>query len=176
MRLALVPLLAAGALALAACNGSDTTAGAPAADTPAPGAPASDAAPAATPAAANDGPSGPSADADGFTRACMIAGEFELMGRTIRSRDCVQADTGLDAATHRQLCEGLAQTSAQLGQGKAGTVEYMARCPTPAQGSCQGLFGQSAVTAFYYERDDDDLAALPDSCRLGGGTWTASPG
>jgi hypothetical protein len=104
------------------------------------------------------------------TKACMIAGEFELMGRRIRSRDCLQAGAEVADASHRDMCEGLAQTSAQMG-GKAGEVTYMETCPTPAQGSCKGLFGQGSMHAFHYERDADDLATLPQSCEASGGTW-----
>lgn len=104
------------------------------------------------------------------TRACMIAGEFELMGQRIRSRDCLQAAADVSDASHREACEGLAQTSAQMG-GTAGEVTYMETCPTPAQGSCKGLFGQQSMHAFYYEREADDLATLPQSCAASGGTW-----
>lgn len=104
-------------------------------------------------------------------RACMIAGEFEILGRKIRSRDCLQAGADIPEATHRELCEGLAQTSAQIGGGKAGSLEYMDACPSPNQGSCRGIFGQASMHAFYYERTADDLATLPSSCAMGGGTW-----
>lgn len=104
-------------------------------------------------------------------RACMIAGEFEILGRKIRSRDCLQAGADIPEAAHRELCEGLAQTSAQIGGGKAGSLEYMDACPSPHQGSCRGIFGQASMHAFYYERTADDLATLPSSCAMGGGTW-----
>jgi len=106
----------------------------------------------------------------GKTRACMIAGEFEILGQRLRSRDCFQAGPDIPEATHRELCESLAQTSAQLG-GKAGEITWMDACPSPNQGSCRGIFGQKTMHAFYYERRPDDLATLPDSCRMGGGTW-----
>lgn len=105
------------------------------------------------------------------TRACMIAGEFEILGRKLRSRDCLQAGSDIPEDTHRELCEGLAKTSAQIGGGKAGTLEYMDACPSPNQGSCRGIFGQPTMHAFYYERTADDLATLPNSCAMGGGTW-----
>lgn len=105
------------------------------------------------------------------TRACMIAGEFEILGRKLRSRDCLQAGNDIPEATHTELCQTLAQTSAQLGGGKAGEITYMDECPSPNQGSCRGIFGQKTMHAFYYERPEDDLATLPDSCRMGGGTW-----
>lgn len=133
---------------------------------PAPAAGAQDAAPAAPAAAGGAGV----AEVAGTTRACMIAGEFELMGQRIRSRDCLQASADVPEPTHRQMCESLAQTSAQMG-GKAGELTYMDACPRPSQGSCKGLFGQASLHAFYYERSGGDLASLPDSCRAAGGTW-----
>ncbi|WP_411850079.1 hypothetical protein ACLB90_14270 [Stenotrophomonas sp. LGBM10] len=104
-------------------------------------------------------------------RACMIAGEFTLFGKTIRSRDCVQSSGASSEAELKKICEGLASTSAQMG-GKAGQVSYMDACPSPSQGSCTGLFGL-AFDGYYYERAADDLAGLPDSCTQGGGRWTA---
>jgi len=110
------------------------------------------------------------ARAEDGTRACMIAGEFVLMGKRIRSRDCLQAGAGVAEANHRQICQSLAQTSAQMG-GKAGEITWLDACPSPSQGSCKGLFGQKSMQAFYYERQADDLATLPESCRMLGGTW-----
>ena len=99
----------------------------------------------------------------------MIAGEFNLMGRTIRSRDCVQTAADTPRGEFEGICNGLAQTSAQMG-GKAGQVTYMDACPSPSQGHCKGMFGQR-FDGFYYERSAEDLAGLPASCALGGGTW-----
>jgi hypothetical protein len=149
--------IALGVWLVAACAPAD----APQAETGAPSAQAVTDAAHAAPA--------PDTAAPG-TKACMIAGEFELMGRRIRSRDCLQAGADIADASHREACEGLAQTSAQMG-GTAGEVTYMETCPTPAQGSCKGLFGQPSMHAFYYEREADDLATLPQSCAAIGGTW-----
>ncbi len=148
-------------LGLVACTGP---APAPA---PAPEAQAAPSSAASTPAvdsAVVDAPGG-------ATQACMIAGEFQLMGQTLRSRDCVQAGADTPRAELENLCNGLAQTSAQLG-GKAGEVTYLDACPSPAQGRCSGLFGRT-YDGFYYERSAQDLAGLPDSCAQGGGTWSA---
>ena len=101
----------------------------------------------------------------------MIAGEFNLLGKTIRSRDCVQPAGASTEAELKKLCEGLASTSAQMG-GKAGQVTYMQACPAPSQGRCEGLFGL-AFDGYYYERSAEDLAGLPGSCAQGGGRWTA---
>jgi len=113
----------------------------------------------------------PVAATGGKTRACMIAGEFEIMGQRIRSRDCLQADESVSEESHRKMCESLAEGSAQIGTGKAGGITWMDACPSPNQGSCKGLFGQSGLTAFYYERSGDGLTSLPASCQMGGGTW-----
>lgn len=133
----------------------------------APSSPAGAASPALRDAGGTATVQAPSAAAG--SHACMIAGSFEIMGKSIRSRDCLQADASVPRAQHTTFCEQLAQTSKQLG-GKAGELTYMATCPTPAQGSCKGIFG-GAMHAYYYERDADDLATLPDSCRMGGGHW-----
>lgn len=105
-------------------------------------------------------------------RACMIAGEFNLMGRVIRSRDCMQITGSSTEADLQRACEGLAQTSAQMG-GKAAELTYMDGCPSPSQGSCKNLFGKT-FDGFYYERSAEDVAGLPASCALGGGTWVAN--
>ncbi len=103
------------------------------------------------------------------THACMIAGEFHLLGQVIRSRDCVQTAGASTEAELKRLCEGLAHTSAQMG-GKAGDITYMDACPSPSQGSCRRLAGQD-FDGYYYERSAEDLAGLPASCAQGGGTW-----
>lgn len=105
------------------------------------------------------------------SQACMIAGEFNVLGKTIRSRDCVQLAGASSEAELKQVCEGLANTSAQMG-GKAGQITYMAACPSPSQGSCKRLFGL-AFDGYYYQRSAEDLAELPNSCAQGGGSWTA---
>jgi len=105
------------------------------------------------------------------TKACMIAGEFQLMGQRIRSRDCVQT-TAAGEPDLQRICGSLAQTSAQMG-GKAGDLTYLDACPSPSQGSCKGLFGGS-FDGYYYERAADDLANLPASCAQGGGSWVAN--
>lgn len=105
------------------------------------------------------------------SQACMIAGEFNLLGKTIRSRDCVQSTGASGEAELKPLCEGLANTSAQMG-GKAGQITYMEACPSPSQGRCKQLFGR-AFDGYYYERSAEDLAGLPDSCTQGGGSWSA---
>ncbi|WP_449467966.1 hypothetical protein [Stenotrophomonas humi] len=151
---------------LVACGG---TASAPEASAPpevAPQAPTTPA-PAANEGSVVHAPVAPAA----VTHACMIAGEFTIMGKTIRSRDCVQTTAGSSEAELQRLCSGLAQTSAQMG-GKAGEVTYMEACPSPSQGSCRKLFS-GKFDGYYYERSPQDLGDLPASCAQGGGTWVA---
>ncbi|MGH8055089.1 MAG: hypothetical protein ACREP4_14345 [Stenotrophomonas sp.] len=154
-------------LGLAACGGSAPAPAASTAPEAAPEAPASPA-PVASEGSVIHKPVAPAA-AD--THACMIAGEFTLMGKTIRSRDCVQTTAASSEADLKRVCEGLAQTSAQMG-GKAGEVTYMDACPSPSQGSCAQLFG-GKFDGYYYERTGQDLADLPASCAHGGGHWNA---
>ena len=104
--------------------------------------------------------------------ACMIAGEFNIMGRVIRSRDCMQAPASVSETEFAINCTKLAGTSEAMG-GKAGTITYMDECPMPAQGICRNFLG-SERNAYYYERAPDDLATLPQSCVEGGGTWSGT--
>lgn len=103
--------------------------------------------------------------------ACMIEGSFNLMGQTIKSRDCMQADPAENEASFKSSCEQLASTSAAMG-GSAGKVSYMEQCISPAQGICHGLAG-SKRDAYYYERSAEDLAGLPASCAQLGGRWSS---
>ena len=103
------------------------------------------------------------------TQACMIAGQFNLAGKGIRSRDCTQTSRDMPRTDFEEYCNMLAQTSAQLG-GEAGRITYLDQCPSPNQGSCKN-FASSGMDGFYYERTPDDLADLPESCVHGGGTW-----
>ncbi len=127
--------------------------------------------PTGAPAAPDASVNHPAAATGGTSHACMIAGEFKLLGRTLRSRDCMQTIGATTEAELKRACEGLAQTSAQMG-GKAGEITYMSACPSPSQGRCKQLFGQ-AFDGYYYERTPEDLAELPASCEQGGGRWVA---
>ncbi|WP_057634705.1 hypothetical protein [Stenotrophomonas humi] len=153
-------------LSLAACGGAAPAPAASTAPQAAPETPAASA-PVTSPGSVVHTSVAPAA----ATHACMIAGEFTLMGKTIRSRDCVQTTAASSEADLQRICGGLAQTSAQMG-GKAGEVTYMAACPAPSQGSCKKLFG-GKFDGYYYERTPQDLADLPASCTQGGGIWVA---
>ena len=159
----LVAAMAACAL-LAGCNGAaDSDAAQPSAVASAPADPAK-------PVEAAEAIPQPAPEQEAH-QACMIAGEFAIAGQTIRSRDCMQAPASADSAKFRQQCEGLAQTSAQMG-GKAGQVAYMDACPSPNQGRCEN-FMRSGYDAFYYERATEDLPSVAKSCEAVGGAWTA---
>ena len=121
------------------------------------------------PAPASPSTATKSSPASEKTQACMIAGEFNIAGQVIRSRDCTEAKASVPRDTFVAYCEGLANTSKMFG-GKAGTITYSETCPTPSQGSCKN-FARSGYDAYYYERTADDLADLPESCTLAGGRW-----
>ena len=104
------------------------------------------------------------------TQACLIDGEFTIMGQTIRSKDCIQAPASDPVAEFRRVCQELANTSAMLG-GKAANVSYMATCPGQPQGICKG-FLRSKRDAYYYERTPDNLTKVPASCERTGGRWS----
>jgi hypothetical protein len=102
-------------------------------------------------------------------RACLIEGNLEFMGQTIYSKDCMQSAPNEDEAAFKASCEALAKMSALLG-GAPGKIEYMAKCPRPAQGICQGIM-KSKRDAYYYARSASDLNELPSSCEKSGGVW-----
>ncbi|RMX04880.1 hypothetical protein D8I35_13545 [Corticibacter populi] len=101
--------------------------------------------------------------------ACMIEGTFSILGQTIKSRDCMQADPNENEAAFKASCDQLANTSAGMGGGR-GTITYMKQCQKPAQGICKNVLG-SQRDAYYYERSAEDLRILPDGCQRGGGQW-----
>lgn len=102
-------------------------------------------------------------------RACTIDGKFELFGQTIESKDCLEMNDPKAIDKLKSYCGELASASEKMG-GTAGTVTYSATCPKPAQGACLNVGGK-AINTFYYKRSADDLAALPQSCAMIGGTW-----
>lgn len=101
--------------------------------------------------------------------ACMITGTFNIMGREIPARDCVQITDSRTVAELQRHCGELAQAPAHAG-GQPGTIEYLDSCPTPAQGSCLNYMG-SGFDAYYYERDPADIPMVSQSCGATGGRW-----
>ncbi|WP_144900396.1 hypothetical protein [Luteimonas cucumeris] len=108
---------------------------------------------------------------DNEDRACLIDGSFTVLGRTVKSKDCMQSDPEEPEESFKQSCEKLANTSAILG-GAAGKITYMKQCKRPAQGICRG-FLKTKRDAYYYGRLGSDLADLPSSCTRGGGRWSS---
>lgn len=104
--------------------------------------------------------------------ACMIEGEFEILGQKIYSKDCIEFSEANKTEQLKTMCEALANTSAQLG-GQAGKVTYSASCPRPAQGACKNM-GGSTATAYYYARTAEDLKTLPQGCNMMGGQWQST--
>lgn len=109
----------------------------------------------------------PPAGSGGPAQACMLSGRIELPGVSEDVRDCMQSNGRFSQAEFRRACEGLA--NALTGSGNApAKIEYLDKCPTPAQGSCRN-FMNTGMDAYYYQRTE--LASLPGSCSSVGGTW-----
>jgi hypothetical protein len=104
----------------------------------------------------------------GEENACMLEGEMTMMGTSIVIKDCME-NGGLEAAQFKEACNGLSQMGAAMG-GTPAKITYMAKCPLPAQGSCQNLMG-SSVHGYYYARDEGSLAGAKAGCEMQGGTW-----
>ena len=103
----------------------------------------------------------------GPVQACMLSGRITLMGMSEDVRDCMQSNGKYSVAEFQRACEGLA--NALVGGGNApARIDYIARCPSPAQGSCRN-FMNTGMDAYYYQRTE--LASLPGSCSGVGGTW-----
>lgn len=109
--------------------------------------------------------------ASGQERACLIEGNFQIMGQKIYSKDCMQSNAKEPDAQFKKMCEQLAGTSTAFG-GSPGKITYMNNCPKPAQGVCTSFFGGNR-DAYYYARSASDLTDLPASCASGGGRWSS---
>ncbi len=109
--------------------------------------------------------------AEGEDRACLIEGSFNILGRTIHSKDCMQSNPKEEEESFKKSCEEFANSSAMLG-GAPGKITYMKQCKRPAQGVCRGFLG-TGRDAYYYQRSGDDLRDLPSNCAKGGGRWTS---
>lgn len=103
----------------------------------------------------------------GPPQACMLSGRVTLAGHTEDIRDCMASGGRYSKAEFERACEGLANGLAVTGNAPA-RIDYLPRCPTPAQGSCRN-FMNSGMDAYYYQRTD--LTPLPASCAGAGGTW-----
>lgn len=112
-----------------------------------------------------------SSDSIAQDKACLIEGTMEIMGKTIYSKDCMQADPNEDENKFKNSCEKLAQAGMAFG-GKPGKVTYLPACIKPSQGICVGMAG-SRRDAYYYARSAEDLITLPKSCEMMGGKWTS---
>ncbi|WCM89597.1 hypothetical protein [Acidovorax sp. NCPPB 3576] len=108
-------------------------------------------------------------------RACVIEGNVPVGGKALAVKDCMEFTTAIPAEQLKASCNGLAQTSAQLG-GKAGKVTFLAQCPRPASGACKGLMGQP-LDAYYYHLPPEALQEKRKACEtstaaIKGGTWS----
>lgn len=105
----------------------------------------------------------------GPVQACELSGRIQIMGTSEDVRDCMQSNGKYSVAEFRKACQGLA--NALVGGGNAAAnIQYLGRCPTPAQGSCHNVLN-TGLDGYYYQRGSDNLAALPASCTGAGGTW-----
>lgn len=109
----------------------------------------------------------PSAGSGGPVQACMLSGTVTVLGRTENIRDCMQSNGRYSVAEFQRACEGLANGLDGTGNAPA-RIDYMTRCPAPAQGSCRN-FMNTGMDAYYYQRTE--LASLPGSCAGAGGSW-----
>ncbi len=107
----------------------------------------------------------------GPQQACIIAGRVVIpaLGVDEDVRDCMQSNGKYSVAEFKKACEGLGDAFVQMGSVPA-KIEYVQRCPTPAQGSCRNM-GNTGMDGFYYQRHGENLASLPASCTSMGGTW-----
>ncbi len=102
-------------------------------------------------------------------KACLLEGNFTLMGQKIVMKDCLQNNGGQPQAQFVQNCQGLSQAAVSMG-GPPAKITYLAACPVPALGVCDKLFGV-ALSGHYYAQDAQALKDTEASCKAGGGTW-----
>ena len=107
----------------------------------------------------------------GPQQACVIAGRLVIpaLGVNEDVRDCMQSNGRYSVAEFAKACEGLGNAFVQMGSAPA-KIEYVQRCPVPAQGSCRNM-GNTGMDGFYYQRRGQSLTSLPASCTSMGGTW-----
>jgi hypothetical protein len=108
------------------------------------------------------------ASASAQEKACLMEGSITIAGQKTEIKDCLQ-NNGIPQEQFKETCGGLSQVAAAVG-GTPAKITYLASCPVPAQGSCEGFFGQP-MTSVYYKRDAKLLAESKSSCLAQGGKW-----
>ena len=101
-------------------------------------------------------------------KACLLEGNFTLMGQKLVIKDCMQ-NNGVPQAQFVQNCQGASQAAASMG-GAPAKITYLGACPVPALGVCDKLFGV-ALSGHYYLQDAQALKDTEAGCKAGGGTW-----
>ena len=101
-------------------------------------------------------------------RACLMEGSITIGGQRTEMKDCLQ-NNGIPQDQFKQTCSSLSDIAVTLG-GEPAKITYLASCPMPAQGSCEGFFGRP-MTSMYYKRDAKLLADSKSSCLAQGGKW-----
>jgi hypothetical protein len=100
--------------------------------------------------------------------ACLLQGDFQIAGQRVLISDCVENKT-LPEAEFREVCAGMSQFTL-AGETYQATVNFSATCPPDPQGSCEGIF-DGAITARYYNRDEQLLKDSRETCKAQQGTW-----
>lgn len=101
-------------------------------------------------------------------KACLLEGNFVMMGQKIVIKDCMQ-NNGMPQVQFVQNCQGASQAAASMG-GAPAKITYLAACPTPALGRCDKLMG-GPLNGHYYLQDAQALKDTEAGCKAGGGTW-----
>lgn len=104
--------------------------------------------------------------------ACLIEGNIVVFGTTTPAKDCLE-NSGVPPERFKPICQSLIEASEKLAKtfgGPPPKSTYLPACPTNAQASCVGFFGQP-MTSYYYKRDAKSLAETKESCLAQGGKW-----
>jgi len=101
-------------------------------------------------------------------KACLMEGSYTIANEKTEIKDCLQ-NNGVPQDQFKETCSSLAQVPVAVG-GAPAKITYLAACPVPAQGSCEGFFGRP-MTSSYYKRDAKLLAQSKSSCVQQGGKW-----
>jgi len=101
-------------------------------------------------------------------KACLLEGNFVMMGQKIVIKDCMQ-NNGMPQEQFVQNCQGASQAATAMG-GAPAKITYLAACPAAPKGICDKLFG-GPLSGHYYLQDAAALEDTAAGCKAGGGTW-----
>lgn len=97
--------------------------------------------------------------------ACMMQGQ--ILGQVIN--ECTETEMNLSDSQQKLQCSG--QAPGLEGTGGQVNMTLVASCPGGAGGTCDSPRGAPA-RIYYYQRSDDQLAALQSACEAQGGRWS----